>query len=54
MFDVFGFSSRCAGEGAVQPLPPQPQGLQIPLALQERSVFFMGSQPYSVERWEKF
>lgn len=30
-------------EGAERLLPPQPRGLQIPLALQERSAFFYRS-----------
>lgn len=41
-------------EGAEQLLPLQPPGLQIPRAFQERSVFFTGSQCYSLERWEQF
>lgn len=41
-------------EGAEQLLPLQPPGLQIPLAFQERSVFFTGSQCYSLERREQF
>lgn len=41
-------------EGAEQLLPLQPPGLQIPLAFQERSVFFTGSQCYSLGRREQF
>lgn len=37
-------------EGAERLLPPQPRGLQIPLALQERSAFFL--QEPSVIQWK--
>lgn len=51
---VLPLTLQLCRERAEQLLPLQPPGLQIPLAFQERSVFFTGSHCYSLERREQF